>query len=289
VRSAICTPILDSAGEVLGYFYIRNKQNCEGFTQADQDMLMALSPAASIAIQNARAYEQRLLAESELKEAYLQLRAVADNVQSAREEERTRIARELHDQLGQSLTALKLDLSMLNRRLLKKDSALGAEVNAFTTQIDTMIKIVRRIATELRPGMLDDLGLAASIEWQAHDFQRRTGVRCAVSVPEHDPPLSTAQSAALFRIFQEALTNITRHAEAQHVNVTLETANDALTLRVQDDGRGIQDGEIAGTRSLGLRGMRERVALLAGTFDIRGLPGEGTTVTVRIPVSIEVN
>ncbi len=283
VRSLICTPILDSAGEVLGYFYIRNQKAAEGFTLADQDMLMALSPVASIAIQNALAYQQRLSAESELQQSYQQLRALADNLQTVREEERTRIARELHDQLGQALTALKLDLSMLIRRLVKKDAALGAEAKAFTTQIDTMIKIVRRIATELRPGMLDDLGLAASIEWQARDFQKRTGIQCAASVPEHDPPLSRAQSIALFRIFQETLTNITRHAEAQHVNVTLDAANDAAVLQVRDDGRGIQSDKIAGTRSLGLLGMRERVALLGGAFDIRGRAGEGTTVMVTIP------
>ena len=225
-----------------------------------------------------------MAAESELKQSYQQLRALADNLQTVREVERARIARELHDQLGQALTVLKVDLSLLARWLLKTDGALGAEAQAFAAQIDTMIKIVREIASELRPSMLDELGLAASIEWQAQDFGKRTGVPCAVSVPAHNPPLSPAQSVALFRIFQEALTNITRHAQAQHVTVKLESVNDTVTLQVRDDGRGIQDGEIAGTRSLGLLGMRERVTLLGGLFDIRGRPGEGTTVTVRIPV-----
>jgi signal transduction histidine kinase len=149
-----------------------------------------------------------------------------------------------------------------------------------------MIKTVRRIATELRPGMLDDLGLAASIEWQARDFEKRTGIECAVSVSAQDLPLNRAQSVALFRIFQEALTNVARHASAQHIEVTLRLAAtpEILTLQVHDDGRGIQAQDIAGLHSLGLLGMRERAKRLGGTFDIQGVPGDGTSVTVSIPL-----
>ena len=182
VRSIICTPILDSVGEVLGYFDIRNKQDGEGFTISDQEMLMALAPAASIAIQNALAYQQRLSAEVELTESYERLRALAANLELVREEERTQIARELHDQLGQALTAMKFDLAWLTDRLVQKDATLAQRAKAVTAQMDTMIKTVRRIATELRPGMLDDLGLAASIEWQARDFEKRTGIVCVVDV-----------------------------------------------------------------------------------------------------------
>lgn len=167
VRSVICTPILDSLGEVLGYFDICNKIDGEGFTLSDQEMLMALSPAASIAIQNALAYELRLQTETELNYSYERVRALAAKLEEVREEERTGIARELHDQLGQALTALKFDLARLTDRLVEKDVTLAQEAKAITTQMDTMIKTVRRIATELRPGVLDNLGLAASIEWQA--------------------------------------------------------------------------------------------------------------------------
>ena len=283
VRSIICTPILDSVGDVLGYFDIRNKTGDAGFTLSDQEMLMALSPEASIAIQNALAYEQRLQAEAELTDSYKQLRALAAKLEAVREEERTGLARELHDQLGQALTALKFDLARLTGRLVEKDASLGSEVKAITAQMDTMVKTVRRIATELRPGVLDSLGLAASIEWQAREFQKRMGVQCAVDLPAQDLRLARTQSTALFRIFQETLTNVARHAKAQHVDVKLEATRDWLTLRVYDDGRGIQRGEVAGTGSLGLLGMRERMELLGGTFDIRGEPGEGTTVTVSIP------
>ncbi|MBI5564242.1 MAG: GAF domain-containing sensor histidine kinase [Chloroflexi bacterium] len=286
VRSIICTPILDSIGEVLGYFDIRNKRDGEGFTISDQEMLMALAPAASIAIQNALAYQQRLSAEAELQASYERLRALAANLELVREEERTQIARELHDQLGQALTAMKFDLAWLTDRLVSKDAALGQRAKAVTAQMDTMIKTVRRIATELRPGMLDDLGLAASIEWLAHDFEKRTGIVCEVNLPVQDLPLSRAQSLALFRIFQEALTNVARHAGAQLIEVVLrvDAAPEVLTLQVHDDGRGIQTGEIAGLHSLGLLGMRERAQRLGGAFAIRGAPGDGTFVTVSIPV-----
>ena len=133
--------------------------------------------------------------------------------------------------------------------------------------------------------MLDDLGLAASIEWQAREFQKRTGVRCEVSVPEQELQLAPAQSTALFRILQETLTNVVRHADAKHVKVQLEVANRSLTMRVHDDGRGFRSAEVANTRSLGLLGMRERAELLGGSFSVRGFPGEGTTVTVSIPLS----
>jgi PAS domain S-box-containing protein len=284
VRSIICTPILDSAGEVLAYFDIRNKQNIEGFTISDQEMLMALAPVASIAIQNALAYQQRLATVAELKESSRQLQALAAGLELAREEERTQIARELHDQLGQALTAMKFDLAWLTDQLGKKDTNLTEKAKNVTAQMDTMIKTVRRIATELRPGMLDDLGLAASIEWQARDFEKRTGIVCKVHIPTKDLILPRAQSVALFRIFQETLTNIQRHASAHHIGVELITKPDTLTLQVYDDGRGIQAKEIAGMKSLGLLGMRERTKQLGGSFDIQGVPGDGTIVSVSIPI-----
>ena len=267
VRSVICTPILDSVGEVLGYFYIRDKRDGQGFTLIDQEMLMALSPAASIAIQNALAYEQRVQTETELSYSYERLRALAAKLEDVREEERTGIARELHDQLGQALTALKFDLARLTARLVEKDATLAQEAKAITTQMDTMVKMVRRIATDLRPGVLDNLGLAASIEWQAREFQKRMGIACTVDVTEQPLPLSN-ESTALFRIFQETLTNIVRHAEARHVEVSLTATNQDVILQVDDDGRGIERAEVSGTRSLGLLGMRECAALLGGTFDI---------------------
>jgi PAS domain S-box-containing protein len=284
IRSLICTPIFDSMGEVLGYFDIRNKQDSEGFTINDQEMLMALAPAASIAIQNALAYQQRAMTVTELKDSSKKLQALAASIESAREEERTQISRELHDQLGQALTAMKIDLALLTDKLVSNDVTLAKKTKSVTSQIDAMIKTVRRIATELRPGMLDDLGLAASIEWQAHDFEKRTGIVCAVSIPSEDLPVSRSQSLAMFRIFQEALTNISRHAKAQHVEITLTSDSESINLQIHDDGRGILLKEIAGENSLGLLGMRERALRVGGIFDIQGLPGDGTILTVTIPL-----
>ncbi len=284
VRSIICTPILDSAGEVLGYFDIRNKQDSGGFTISDQEILMALAPVASIAIQNGLAYQQRLATVAELNESSRQLQELAASLETAREEERTQIARELHDQLGQALTAMKFDLAWLTDRLGQKDATLAQKAKTIATQMDTMIKTVRRISTELRPGMLDELGLAASIEWQARDFEKRTGIFCRVSVSADENRSARAQSLALFRIFQEVLTNVARHANAHHVEVNLSATPEAFTLQVRDDGRGINPQEIAGQHSLGLLGMRERAKRLGGTFDIQGMPGKGTVVKVSMPI-----
>jgi signal transduction histidine kinase len=214
------------------------------------------------------------------------LQALAGNLELAREEERTQIARELHDQLGQALTAMKFDLAWLTNRLGPKDAELAQKTKALTGQMDAMIKTVRRISTELRPGMLDDLGLAASIEWQARDFEKRTGIVCDVSVPAEDVSASRSQALALFRIFQEALTNVARHAGAQNIRVNLDATAEALTLQVHDDGRGIAAHEIAGLRSLGLLGMRERAKRLGGAFDIRSVPGDGTILSVSIPIQV---
>jgi PAS domain S-box-containing protein len=285
VHSIICTPILDSAGEVLGYFDIRNKRGAEGFTISDQEMLMALAPSASIAIQNGLAYQQRVATVHELKASAKQLQALAANLELAREEERIRISRELHDQLGQALTAMKFDLAWLSDQLGPKDEALAQKASAITQQMDAMIKTVRRISTELRPGMLDDLGLAASIEWQARDFEKRTGILCTVSVPNSEMELSRAQSLALFRIFQESLTNVERHAKASLIEVELTRTSEIVTLQIHDDGRGIKIQEIAGLQSLGLLGMRERAMRLGGEFTIQGTPGDGSLVTVTIPLN----
>lgn len=283
VRSVICTPILDSVGEVIGYFDIRNKVGAEGFTINDQEMLLTLAPVASIAIQNAVAYQERLLTVAELKESSKQLEELAAKLESTREEERMRISRELHDQLGQSLTAIKFDLTSLTNQIMVIDENLAHKAKDILTQLNTMIKTVRRISTELRPGMLDDLGLIASIEWQAGDFQKRTGIICQINAPSTELTINHEQSLALFRIFQEALTNVARYAGAKHVDITLSIIGDRLNFEFHDDGRGIREEEISGGQSLGLLGMRERVKHIGGSFEIKGKPNQGTMIRVTIP------
>jgi signal transduction histidine kinase len=150
-------------------------------------------------------------------------------------------------------------------------------------RLDETIQSVRKIATELRPGILDDLGLVAAVEWAAEEFQARTGTKCRVSLPDGDIAMDPERATALFRIFQETLTNVARHANATEVNARLGKDNGDLFLEVHDNGQGIDEEELSAGRSLGIMGMRERALLLRGDFTIRGVPGKGTTVKVRIP------
>jgi signal transduction histidine kinase len=217
-----------------------------------------------------------------------QLRALAARVQSASEEERTRIARKIHDELGQQLTALNMDVAWLLRRLgnAGEREPLMERLQAMSTLTDSTIHTVRRIATELRPGVLDDLGLKDAIEWQAHEFQARSGIELRVLAPEDALDVGAEIATALFRSFQEVLTNAARHSHAKKIEVRLQWSDGAVVLEVKDDGRGITPDEATRPASLGLLGMRERAALLGGTFSIKGIPGGGTTVTIRVPAGV---
>ena len=209
-----------------------------------------------------------------------QLRALAARLQSVREEERKRVAREIHDQLGQVLTAVKIDLSAVVREL-PADQA--NRTSSILKLVDETIQSVRRISTELRPGILDDLGLVDAVEWAGEDFEARTGTKCRLDLPEDDISVDPEQATAVFRIFQETLTNVARHADASQIEVRLAKDDRDLTLEVHDNGGGIPEDKLANGESLGILGMRERALLLGGEFTISGGPGEGTTVRVRIP------
>jgi len=222
-------------------------------------------------------------AEEELQKSRDQLRALAARLQTVREEERTRVAREIHDELGQALTAMKIDLAFLMRELPGDRRQPLSRIQSLSKLADQTIDSMRRIATELRPGILDDLGLVAAVEWAANDFQARTGTKCRVGLPDVDIPIHPECATALFRIFQETLTNVARHARATEVNVKLAKDNGDLSLEVQDNGQGIGEEQLSAPRSLGILGMRERALLLGGDLTIRGAPGKGTTVSVRIP------
>lgn len=217
-----------------------------------------------------------------------QLRALAGRLQAVREEERTRIARAIHDELGQALTALKMDLAWLQTRLAKSRKEewvppLLVRAKGMSQLLDDLVQKVRHIATELRPGVLDNLGLAAAIEWQAQDFQNRSGIRCRVATDLKDLDLERDRSTAAFRILQEALTNVARHASANEVRISLHQVVATVILEVADNGRGIADHEITHPCSLGILGMRERAALVGGELHVTRCPGQGTKVTVRIP------
>jgi signal transduction histidine kinase len=246
--------------------------------------LSRLVPAVHRALREAGERVERKRAEEKLRRSLEQLRALSVYLQYIREDERGRISRQVHDELGQALTGLKMDLYWLTGRLPKKFRSIHEKTRAMSAHIDTTIQTVRRISTELRPGILDDLGIVAAIEWQGNEFQKRTGIECVATSEVKDQVLDSDINTTFFRIFQETLTNIIRHANATKVNVVMKQAGSLLILEVKDNGRGISEAEINNTQSIGLLGMRERAALLGGEVLITGAPGEGTTVTVRIPI-----
>ena len=222
---------------------------------------------------------------TQLYQTEVKYRTLAAHIEAVREEERTRISREIHDELGQSLTGLKMDLSWLDRKLSDPKHKvslrlLHEKIESMKDLVDATVQSVRKISTELRPGILDDLGLTAAIEWQASDFQSRTGIACRFESLPEDVSLDEKSSSAVFRIFQEILTNVARHAEATQVDIDLKEEAGKLILEVRDNGRGITERESGNAKSLGLLGMRERAFLLGGEFHISGVPTHGTTVRV---------
>ncbi|WHZ22348.1 MAG: Response regulator receiver protein [Nitrospira sp.] len=227
---------------------------------------------------------QRKRAEQQLTSSHDQLRNLTARLESVREEERILIAREIHDELGQALTGVKLELSLLRDQLSEARPALLNRLESISTLVDSTSQSVRRIATELRPVVLDQLGLIPAIEWQAHEFRSRTGIQCTLDIYLRSVTLSQSGSTAMFRIFQEILTNVTRHAQASAVNITLREQAGGLILEVRDNGRGVTEAELSDPKSLGLVGMRERALLLGGETTFTGSPGTGTTVKVRIPL-----
>ena len=226
-------------------------------------------------------------AEVALSRSEGQLRALAARLQRAREEEAIRIARELHDQLGRCLTTIKMDITLIEQMASGQPTAetmrsIPEKTRLMLDAIDETVHVVRKISTDLRPGILDDLGLAAAIEWQAKEFQRRSGVLCILNLPEEDLDLSREQATAFFRIFQEILTNVARHSKAGKVWVHLEVQDGMAALEVEDNGVGISPDALGQPQALGLLGMRERAAIFGGHLEIAGIPGQGTTVIVRM-------
>jgi signal transduction histidine kinase len=218
-----------------------------------------------------------------------QMRRLAATLQAAREDERADLARELHDELGQTLTAIKLELARTVDALKGSPPHLPVmnRLQSLVGLVDIGAAMVRRLATKLRPPALDHLGLAEAIRWEAATFQARSGLRCHVRARENETTLTTltaGQQTALFRIFQEALTNIVRHADASAVRVRLTEGRGSFELRITDNGRGITPAEIAAAGSIGLLGMRERAMQAGATLAIAGFPGKGTLVTVRVPL-----
>jgi len=227
---------------------------------------------------------ERKQAEEELLTSREQLRNLAAHLQAVREGERTSIAREIHDDLGQSLTALKMDLSLLGTKLPKDQKSLLKKTKSMSKLIDSTIQTVQRISAELRPGVLDDIGLTAALEWQGGEFQKRTGIKCELTVDPEDIFLDKDCSTAIFRIFQETLTNVARHSKAKWVKVNLKKKARRLELKIRDNGRGITEEQISNSKSFGLIGIRERIQFIGGEVEIKGIQNRGTTLKAWIPL-----
>jgi PAS domain S-box-containing protein len=264
---------------------MRRKDGSTVWTEVKVDFLRGSKGRALELLGVTRDIADRKRAEKQLRNSNEQLRALTARLQTAREEERANIAREIHDELGQALTGLKIDLAWLRKKLPTESKDLIKKTGVMSTLIDSTIQSLRKISSDLRPGILDDLGLPAAIEWQAQEFQKRTGIDCQFTGSRKDLSLEKDLSTAVFRIFQETLTNVARHARASRVEVDLKEEKGILSLRVQDNGRGITEKEIQDGKSLGLLGMRERAFLFGGEFNIKGMQGKGTSVLLRIPVS----
>jgi len=224
-----------------------------------------------------------------MKDSRDQLRGLSAHLQTVREEERTNIAREIHDELGQLLTVMKMDIALARKKLLSSKTDGSAEpviadLIGMSELADQTIRSVRRIATELRPEILDELGIKEAIEWEAQMFESRTGIKNELisDVPEID--IDREKATAVFRIYQETLTNVARHANANRITTIMEVRNNHLIIVIKDNGRGITASELSGAKSLGLLGMRERALIFGGEVAIAGEAGKGTTVTVSLPV-----
>ncbi len=313
VKSSLIVP-LTARQRTFGAITFVTTESGRHFTMDDLALAQDLANRAALSVDNARLFrelqqanedlEQRVVQRTielqatnrklqeeiaERQRANEQLRDLSAHLQSAREEERMRVAREIHDELGQVLTAVKMDLALLARSLSEhgKRASLDsvvADIHATSRLVDESIAKMREIIRELRPEILDHLGLKAAIEWQAQEFQTHTGIACQFDSSDEEISLDLDRATAVFRILQETLTNVARHAQATRVEIRLEHRNSQLALLVRDNGRGITASEISNQKSFGILGMRERALLFGGTVEWQGMPGKGTTVTAQIPM-----
>lgn len=227
---------------------------------------------------------EKLRAEADLQKSHEEMRELASHLETVREAERTHMAREIHDELGQQLTGLKMDISWLNRRVKSEDEQVMQKMKDTIELIDKTVITVRRIATQLRPSILDDLGLIAAMEWQTEEFEKHSEIKAIFKSNTAHITVTPDVATALFRIFQESLTNVLRHSKASSVETFLSVDNDSVVLNIKDNGIGFKSNDIFNKKTLGLMGMKERVLLIRGTCEINGNTGNGTSVIITVPL-----
>ena len=276
IKSLLIVPI-HSEEDLLGFMGFDDTEKCRTWQDQDAQTLRVIGEMV------ANIFERRV-AEESLKKSRETLRNLAHHLEDVREEERTHLAREVHDLLGQNLTALRMELGWLSNKLSDATPSLRGKIKSMSDQIDKAIETVRNISTGLRPGLLDDFGLEAAVEHEVKDFKARTKIEVDFVSNLPDMEKDQAFAITLFRIVQELLTNVARHANASRVWLDLRQDADKVMLSVRDNGRGISHEQISDSRSLGLIGMRERIKARHGTLKIEGVPSQGTTVSVIIPL-----
>lgn len=245
--------------------------------------LTRLPTAITRAIEKKRISREKLKTENEMLQINIELRELSSHLQTIREEERIQIARDIHDELGQQLTGLKMDVYALAKKLPPEDSVVQEKLKDIKELIETIVKSVRKISANLRPSILDDLGLVAALEWQSQEVQTRFGIKVdfTCALPEIDA--SVGISTGLFRIYQEALTNAVRHANAHLVESSLKMEKERLVLMITDDGKGIEMTAGPKKKSFGLLGIKERVYVMNGSYELNSEPGKGTSLKVSVP------
>jgi PAS domain S-box-containing protein len=280
-RSSIALPIIKS-GKPFGSFSLYSQEE-NFFDREEIQLLDEVVQDMSFALEAFDNEASLKVKEQEIQDMNEQLRDLASNLQNIREEERTYIAREIHDELGQQLTAIKLDAAWLDRKI-QEDSPIKQRIGNIITMLSNVIHSIRKIAMQLRPSVLDDLGLIEALKWQIRDFQNRYAIPIAFQYPDNPPALAAASATGLFRIFQEALTNIARHAEATAITASLSVCGPQLVMTIADNGKGFDITAVKKKKTLGLLGMKERTLMMKGTYEITGQPGEGTSLSISIPL-----
>ncbi len=274
---------LEMAGQSLGtlevfYSEARTIEDEGPFLSEERELIKSVAAMLSNAA-------ERKKAAYEIYQSQIELRQLSAHLQTVREEERSNIAREIHDELGQQLTGLKMDTSWLGKKLPEGDKVLHEKVEGMLALIDDTVKTVRRISSELRPGILDDMGLIAALEWQSSEFEKRNGISCTFTTNLSELPVSQELATGIFRVYQEALTNITRHAHATGVKARLEVNAKNILLTIIDDGKGFDMQEARLKKTLGIVGMKERAIMLGGQLTITSEKEVGTAVMLRIPLT----
>lgn len=265
---------------VVGEVYLRRRRT---WVSSALDPILDRQGKLTGAVQVLRDISDRRRTDRQLRRSLAELQRLSAHLERAREEERTAIAREIHDEFGHALTAIKMEAAWLGGKAGPGQEWLRAGMGAVADRVDVAIATVRRLATQLRPGVLDDLGIVAALEWQGEEFERTSAVETRVSVPSGRLAVDREAATVLFRVCQEALTNVARHARASLVAISLQRRGRRLLLRVADDGQGFRSGDAGAGKSLGLLGMHERVHNAGGRLSVKSAPGKGTVVTVSIP------